>query len=47
MVVEIPGVLKRPNCTNDWGGPYARMAHLPADYVIGRELNNGIIGYII
>ena len=33
VVVKITGVLKRPGCTNDWGGPHARMAHLPADYV--------------
>ena len=33
MVVEIAGVLKRSSRTSDWGGPHARMAHLPADYV--------------
>ena len=38
VVVEIAGALKRPGCTNDWGGPHARMAHLPADYVrFGKE----------
>ena len=33
VVVEISGVLKRPGCTNNWGDPHARMAHLPAGYV--------------
>ena len=33
VVVEIAGVLKRRNCTNNWGGPHARLPQLPADYV--------------
>ena len=28
VVVEIAGVLKRLSCTNNWGGPTARMATL-------------------
>ena len=39
VVVEIAWVLKRPSCTNDWGGPHARMAHLPADYVNEWEIH--------
>ena len=42
VVVEIAWVLKRPSCTNDWGGPHARMAHLPADYVITKRITQRI-----